>query len=110
MQEGVEMHVQEGVGIREAIAWPSFDRATVLSRYVAYIVGLAVCMLVCAWVRIDARETSLDLSSSQIMLGQVELEHERLELELASLESVMSLRQRALAMGLTDAALVIEAP
>jgi cell division protein FtsL len=80
----------------------------VLGRYVAYIVGLAVCMLVCVWVRIDAREAALGLSRSQSLLERAEVENERLVLELASLENVTTLREKAQALALDDNAPVIE--
>ena len=102
------MNVQEGIGVRQALALPKLGRMVVLGRYVAYIVGLAACMLVCVWVRIDAREAALEISRAQTLLEQAEIENERLVLELASLESVTTLREKAQALQLDDSAPVIE--
>ena len=102
------MNVQEGIGVRQALALPKLGRMAFLGRYVAYIVGLAACMLVCVWVRIDAREAALEISRAQTVLEQAEIENQRLVLELASLESVTTLREKAQALDLYDTAPVVE--
>jgi hypothetical protein len=57
-----------------------------LGRYALVAILASLCMLLWAWSRIDLRETAVALDRTQRDYDLAVAEHERLELELLSLQ------------------------
>ena len=90
----------------QGMGWSEVARSAAVWRYLAFCMLMGTCLLFYTWSRIDARETALALDRSRSQAALLQTEHDWLELELATLQDVGVLQDRAGRMGLVDAAKV----
>ncbi len=90
-----------------AIIWPVVAQSPLVWRFTAYMMVLALLVMLHTWSRVDARETALALDRARVQAQLFRAQNERLLLEMATMTSLGSLDDRGSAIALlSDAALV----
>jgi len=83
-------------------------RVGVIFRYLGFGVLFVASLMFYVWSRVDVRKTSTDLGEQIAMLQALEVEQERLSLELATRRDVSRLEHGSAALGLVDDVPVVE--
>ncbi len=80
----------------------------VLLRYMGFGTLFVASLMFYVWSRTDVRSTSAELDEAVALLQQLEVDRERLELELATRRDVSRLEAASRELGLVDDAPVVE--
>lgn len=91
-----------------AIIWPAVAQSPLVWRFTAYMMVLALLVMLHTWSRVDARETALALDRARVQAQLYRAQNERLVLELATMTSLGSLHGRGTGIELMGEALVVE--
>lgn len=83
-------------------------RVGVLFRYLGFGVLFVASLMFYVWSRIDVRNTSAELDDAVVLLQQLEVDQERLKLELATRRDVSRLEAGSRELGLVDDVAVVE--
>ncbi len=80
----------------------------VLARYATIFAMLVFALMFYVWSRVDVRDSASALDASLAQLEQLNVEHDRLALELAARKDLAALKSSAGSLGLVAGVAVVD--